>query len=184
MTQAPDIRQIQKFIQFAAKELKLPSMPQIKLVGHQEDKYSAFGHSQGKLIVCRVTERHVIDICRTLAHELQHFRQNILGMRMGENAKEDDANLIAGRILRKFDVSHPEAFKDPVVRGNMLHEQRPLRENALQAAPVNSMGASSGSASTGSIAGFDPLMNFKRKMKLPQKPLKSILKQGLENDKK
>jgi hypothetical protein len=123
-------------------------MPQIKLVGSQENKFSAFGHSQGNLIVVRVTQRHPIDICRTLAHEMMHFKQNLLKMSTNTNFREDNANMMAGRIMKKFDVTHPEVFKDKAVRANMFHT---LHEDALGGCAVNSMGS-------GGIATFDPLL--------------------------
>jgi len=180
-----NVQHIRKFIQFAGQELKLPTLPQIKLVGSQENQYDAFGHSQGNLIVVRVTERHPIDIMRTLAHELLHYKQNILGIRSPENTKEDQANVVAGRIMRKFDVKFPEVFKDKSVKANMLHE------SALGATPVNAMGASASSGEGGNIGLYDPLLNFKKGrrdglsaknlMKQP-KSLNAVLKKDLDRD--
>ena len=145
-----NVNDVRKFITFAAKELKLPSLPSIKLVGSQENKFAAFGHSKGSVIIVRVTERHPIDICRTLAHELLHYKQNILGIREGENVKEDQANMVAGRILRKFDIAHPEVFKDKAIRANMMHEA------VLQGCGGNVSGSSG-------VQGYDPVMSFGRK---------------------
>lgn len=184
--QPVNVNHVRKFIQFAAKELKLPSMPQIKLVGSQENQYDAFGHSVSNLIVVRVTDRHPIDVMRTLAHEMLHYKETVLGIKSSENAKEDQANLVAGRIMRKFDVTHPEVFKDKAIRANMLHEM------ALGATPPNAMGTSAIGGGSNSIATFDPFL-FKNKRKelglmknlsKPAKPLSSLLKRDIDNDKK
>ena len=142
---------INKFIKFAAKELQLPSLPKIHLVGKEEDKYAAFGHSKGDAIWVRVTGRHPGDIMRTIAHELTHYSQNHRGAK-GEKMREDQANALAGRLMRKFDTENPEIFKDS-----------PIPEEVASNVPNNLMGASSSAAdSKGGIATFDPLLGKKR----------------------
>lgn len=164
-----NINHIRKFILFAAKELDLSSLPQIKLVGSSENRFSAFGHSIGSVIVCRITERHPIDIMRTLAHELIHYKQNILKRSIKMNSREDQANVLAGRIMRKFDIAHPEVFRDKAIRANMFNEE------ALGPVAVNSMG-SSGSSGDGAIGTYDPLLQFKNKKRKRTKSLRQILK--------
>lgn len=140
---------INKFISFAAKELNLSNLPKIHLVGSEEDKYSAFGHSKGNEIWIRITNRHPGDIMRTIAHELTHFAQNQKGTR-GEKMREDQANALAGRLMRKFNIQNPEIFKD-----------KPIEEME-SAIPANVMGASSSTHGTGGIDTFDPLMKIKK----------------------
>ncbi len=150
-----NIQHLKEFIQFAKKELKLPSLPQIKFVGTSENRYDAFGHSIGKLIVCRIVDRHPIDIMRTLAHELIHYKQNVLNMKLSLNKKEDQANLMAGRIMQKYDITHPRTFKDKTVRANMLHES--LYEDVLSTGAPNSTGPG--------IQNFDPLLSLSKTKK-------------------
>lgn len=146
------------FIKFAVKELALKTLPNIKFVGSSEDKKAAFGHSIGSDIRVRVTERHPIDIMRTLVHELIHYKQNVLKKRMGD---EDQANALAGRIMRKFDLKYPHVFKDKAIRSNMM-EDGGMTTSAL---PANRMGISSSTPGTGGIDMVDPLL----KMKMPLK---------------
>jgi hypothetical protein len=61
--------------------------------------------------------RHIIDILRTLAHEMTHARQNeVTGLpdHAGETGSEyeDQANAMAGRIMRHWAESEPEMFTD------------------------------------------------------------------------
>lgn len=159
-----NVDHVRKFIHFAAKKLNLPSLPHIKLVGSSENRFDAFGHSKGSVIVCRITDRHPIDIMRTLAHEMIHYKQNILKIKASDDWREDNANLMAGRIMRDFDTTHPEVFKDKAVRANMH-----LNEDALGASAVNS-------TSAGGVQGFSPLLfgfEFKRK-KDPKKLRRAI----------
>ena len=147
MASSSQIKLLHFFIKFAAKELKLSSVPNIIFTGDKENKYNAFGHTKGTDIHVRVTERHPIDIMRTIAHELVHFKQNSIGRnRSSEPSKEDEANKIAGRIMRKFDISYPSTFK-----------QLAIREDAAPAStassiPANSMRDSSPSNPSSAIA--------------------------------
>jgi hypothetical protein len=168
---AVNVDHIRQFIQFAKQELQLPTLPQISLVGSSENKFNAFGHSQGAQIVCRVTDRHPVDIMRTLAHELIHYKQNILKLRGSSDAKEDQANLLAGRLMRKFDIANPDIFRDKAIRANMINE------DALGVAPVNAMGSSSSIAGAGGIDTFDPfLLRRERKAKALRKAIKNSSK--------
>lgn len=149
------------FIKFAAKELGLKTLPKIKFVGSSEDKRDAFGHSIGNNIVVRITERHPIDVMRTIAHELIHYRQNVQKKNMGS---EDQANMLAGRIMRKFDIKYPHIFKDKAIKANMM-EDGGMTTSSL---PVNRMGTSSSTAGTGGIDTIDPLMKLKAPLKRKQ----------------
>jgi hypothetical protein len=108
------IRDVHNFVSFAAKQLKLTKMPNIKFVGSQEDSKQAFGHSKGADIVVRITNRHPIDIMRTIAHEMVHFKQG--STKASDQSKEDTANAIAGRVMRAYDTKYPRAFKDNPIR--------------------------------------------------------------------
>lgn len=165
-------KHLDMFIKFAAKELKLDSLPKIHFVGNEEDKYDAFGHKQGGEIHVRITDRHPIDIMRTIAHELVHFNQK----KGNVNSREDNANMMAGRIMRKFDIRHPEVFKDKPIKS--------VNEDGVAANAVGAGGM--GSSSPGPIQGLDPIMgSTKRKSIFPERtriqPLKKmqVSKKGL-----
>ena len=112
------IKELQNFVKFAAKELSLSQLPKIHFVGAKENCKNAFGHSIGTDIFIRITERHPIDIMRTIAHELIHVKQAQMG-KHGEQFKEDEANAIAGRIMRKYDTTYPNAFKLQIGRAHV-----------------------------------------------------------------
>lgn len=159
------LKHLNKFIDFAKKELKLPSLPNIHFAGSEEtDKYSAFGHSKGNDITIRINDRHPIDIMRTVAHELTHYSQN-LKRQKGEQFREDDANAHAGRLMRKFGTTNPEIFKD--------EEIDDIGEEMASTVPANAMGASSSTHGTGGIDIYDPLMRAGETIK--RKKLKDII---------
>ena len=152
------LKHLNKFIDFAKKELKLPSLPNIHFAGSEEDKKDAFGHSIGHDITIRINDRHPIDIMRTIAHELIHYKQNIKNSKIGD---EDQANALAGRIMRKFDIKYPHVFKDKAIKSNMM-EDGGMTTSAL---PANRMGGSSSTPGTGGIDTVDPLLKLKSPLK-------------------
>lgn len=157
------LKHLKMFVKFAAKELHLSSLPKIHFVGSSEDVKDAFGHSIGKDITIRITNRHPIDIMRTIAHEMIHYRQNIQGSKKKEQYKEDQANALAGRIMRNFDTTYPKIFKDQPLSSHLKETE--------SAIPANVMGASSSTHGTGGIDTFDPLLGMPV---LKRKKLKDI----------
>lgn len=136
------IQLVNSFVLFAAGELNISrnNLPQIKFVGSEEDSKQAFGHfitdKNKKEIKVRVTNRHPLDVMRTIAHEMYHYKQNLLGIRKSEQTKEDEANAVAGRIMRKYNTRFPKAFKS-----------QPIKEEVVSAVPANAAGG-------GNIAGI------------------------------
>ncbi len=62
-----------------------------------------------------MASRHPIDILRTLAHELVHFKQHLnneLGPDSGETGspEENEAHELAGVIMRYFNKQHRHYF--------------------------------------------------------------------------
>jgi hypothetical protein len=148
------IKDIKDFIQFAAKQLGLKTLPRINFAGKEENKKNAFGHflgtRNGATITVRITNRHPIDVMRTIAHELIHFKQKMTGVRKSEQMKEDEANALAGRIMREYDITHPRVFND-----------KPITEDSPLGGIAPSAPNMSFSASNSNMDKYDPLINFK-----------------------
>ena len=159
---------LNNFVKFAATKLALPKLPKIHFVGSSENSKRAFGHSMGNEIWIRVTDRHPIDIMRTISHELIHFKQLQMG-KTGERFKEDEANALAGRIMREYDITYPSAFRLGSIKPNVAEETISETESAV---PANLMGASSSTQGTGGIDTFDPLLGIPV---LKRKKLKDII---------
>jgi len=130
--------ELAKFEKYVAAQLGLKKLPEIHYVGHKEDAKKAFGdftQSDNKIRV-RTVDRHPIDVMRTLAHELAHYKWKLQG-KTGDNkpggASENYAHEMAGKIMRNYDNSHGFMFKAP-----------PLKEDGAAAgvapAAVNSTG--------------------------------------------
>ena len=106
------------FLPVAMKELKLDKLPHIKLLKYvPDDNQPTFGKfvNHENKIYLGIANRHPIDILRTLAHELVHFKQNVehkLGPESGTTGspEENEAHQVAGIIMRHYDKMYPEAF--------------------------------------------------------------------------
>ena len=108
------------FLPFAKKELKIKDLPKIKFVDDKKfaRRIAAFGQIKDNQIIIDVGGRHPMDILRTLAHELIHYRQHKLGVN-GSGAAgsptENESNRLAGIIMRKFGEKHSNLFVLPSV---------------------------------------------------------------------
>jgi hypothetical protein len=115
-------RIIDKFIEFAASELQLDELPDIDLQDGNEIsvKHRSFGGYGNKHITVTLSNRHIMDVCRTLAHELVHYRQDLNNELTPDSGKdgsphENEANAQAAVVMRKWGKMHPDLFKQPAV---------------------------------------------------------------------
>lgn len=107
------------FVQFAMKELEVASLPKIKLVGKPisnspYNSFAAYKPGAGEIHLY-VGHRHILDVLRSLCHEMVHFRQDLSNELTALSGKtgsdhENEANAVAGQILRKYGKLHPELF--------------------------------------------------------------------------
>ena len=121
-TKSPDIKQIlQPFIDSCVEYLGIEQAPKIILKRDPEwtRRNGTFGSfdSDTYSVTLAVSGRHVLDILRTLAHELTHARQHEqteMPVDAGKTGSpyEDEANAMAGRIMRHWVDQYPEFFKD------------------------------------------------------------------------
>lgn len=109
---------LNKFIKFAANKLELNELPKINFVtGHKRSvAQSSFGGYGNRQINITISNRHIMDVCRTLAHELVHFKQDINNELTGDNPgatgspQENEANAQAAVIMREWGKLHPQMF--------------------------------------------------------------------------
>ena len=114
------------FLPFILKELKLKNLPKIKLRKHIPDEdQPTFGRfeNDSRTINLGIKNRHPIDILRTLAHELVHYKQllnNGLNTGSGETGSDDEnqANVLAGIVMRKFNKKFPQYINSSAISFN------------------------------------------------------------------
>ena len=100
-------------------ELDLIELPEIVFIDTDSttDSGTSFGEFNNDKIEVVSKGRHPMDVMRTLAHELVHWKQMVSGMPLnGEDGSdtENQANSIAGIIMRRFGKMHPEYFMDSI----------------------------------------------------------------------
>lgn len=111
---------IKNFANFTKARLGIPKLPKIKI--KRDAAYSADNHTFGHydpdedIIILQISNRQILDILRTLAHELVHSKQrqnNELESDSGETGSEheNEANALAGEIMRDFAQANSELFK-------------------------------------------------------------------------
>lgn len=115
-----------RFVNYACDRLNIDK-PQIKLINSPEytQEHHSFGgyFPQEQKIHVVVHNRNMADILRTLAHELVHHMQNLNGMELnGEDGSntENEANAMAGVIMREFGRENPEIFESKLDEGIII----------------------------------------------------------------
>ena len=111
---------IDRFVASCVDYLGIENAPRIQLRRDPEwtrrngtfGRYTAEPHRQIELAT---SGRHIVDILRTLAHEMTHALQDEqtgLPVTAGETGSpfEDEANAMAGRIMRHWAEREPEMF--------------------------------------------------------------------------
>ena len=116
----PNIKEIiQEVLPLISNELDLDQLPKIKLVNQVKDtKQPTFGkYEDGEAFIqVAIANRHPVDILRTLAHEMTHYKQDLqkkLGKDSGETGSptENQAHEVAGIIMRHIDKKYPNFLK-------------------------------------------------------------------------
>ena len=112
---------IKQFARSCFRQYGLKNPPKIRIQHNPNwsERTGTFGRfdPDTNTIELAVTGRHMLDILRTLAHELTHAKQNEQGEMPDDAGRtgspyEDDANAQAGRMMRHWAEQHPDQFKD------------------------------------------------------------------------
>jgi hypothetical protein len=99
---------VQEFIKFAKKALQLKEKVSVKLLEKRHEHMTAACYDPNTNEISIYTKgRAFADVCRSLAHEMVHQKQNELGLLeidSGETGSdiENEANACAGIIMRNF----------------------------------------------------------------------------------
>jgi hypothetical protein len=124
LTEAAAGRTVLKdFLKFAVDRLKLSRLPKIQFRAKPSPANAAtFGYFDPETdeIVIVLSNRHPMDIMRTLAHELVHYLQRMrdqLHAHSGETGsdQENQANAVAGALMRQFGRKHAEYFAESTI---------------------------------------------------------------------
>jgi len=105
-----------KFLPLAMEILEIDSLPKMdfkpEIDSGGQPSFGMYDNNDKTLHVAMLN-RHPVDILRTVAHELVHFRQDIRN-ELNDNSgatgspEENQAHEIAGVIMRHFNKRYPE----------------------------------------------------------------------------
>ena len=110
---------IQRFYTSCIDKLQLKNPPRLRLettpAWSQENGSFGQYEPETNTLILATADRHVLDILRTMAHEMTHRQQderNPLPDHAGETGSpwEDQANAMAGRIMRDWAREQPSMF--------------------------------------------------------------------------
>jgi len=116
----PEVTEIvSSFVDYCVEQLGIEQPPQVKF--KKDPQWSARNKTFGRynadhnLLEVSLADRHVMDILRTVAHELTHTRQHEIETvpdTAGETGSrwENQANAQAGVLMRDYAHQHPEFF--------------------------------------------------------------------------
>jgi hypothetical protein len=120
-----DKQTIDDFVELVKKELKIDNDVEIKLQNNKEgikttavykyqDDDKDFEDSEIKVYTLG---RALVDVLRSIAHELVHHMQNENGDLEGKHSNvggpiEDEANSIAGEMIKKYGLINPDIYGD------------------------------------------------------------------------
>lgn len=132
---------VHNFLPFVKKELHIQQLPKIHFVDDPKfaKKISAFGQIKDNRIVIDIQGRQTMDILRTVAHELTHYRQHIKGVNGSGHAgapTENEANKLAGTIVRKFGEKHSNLFALPSVNEAKKRKRRNMIDTDSDHYPI------------------------------------------------
>ena len=118
-SKATFVDMFKKFLPLAMKILEIDRLPKMNFESEIDSGgQPSFGmyDNDEKILHVAILNRHPVDILRTVAHELVHFRQDIRNELNNESGvtgspEENQAHEIAGVIMRHFNKRHPEFLR-------------------------------------------------------------------------
>lgn len=110
------VSMFKKFLPLAMEVLELDKLPEFKfspIIDSGNQPSFGMYSVDDKMLHVALKNRHPVDILRTVAHELVHFKQDMLGELNDESGatgspEENQAHEIAGVIMRYFNKQNPQ----------------------------------------------------------------------------
>lgn len=114
-----DVLNVSDFVNFAKDFLGIDDNVKVELAFEKtpDIRTTAYYHNADRRVKVYVKDRAKIDVMRSIAHELVHHKQNIDGKLTDAeidgadgSPMENEANSLAGIIMRKWGRLHPENY--------------------------------------------------------------------------
>ena len=109
---------LDEFVKFVKKQLDLKSVPTIVIKSNRDDLKTTANYDytkENKLIKVCAMNRALVDVCRSIAHELVHHKQfedgrlEVKPPDIGGEI-EDEANAKAGQFIKMYSKEDPTIY--------------------------------------------------------------------------
>lgn len=108
------------FAQFVKEQLELESVPTIVIQNGRDGLKTTANYDytkENKIIKVNAKGRALVDVMRSLAHEMVHHKQYEQGRLKNKPQDiggeiEDEANAKAGQYIKMFAQKHPEIYEE------------------------------------------------------------------------
>lgn len=105
---------INDFVPFVAEKLRMDNLPEVRI--EKDPKFAMSNKTFGIYVpdkggfTVEVHGRNIVDVLRTVAHEMTHHRQNEVGSKKSRTDLEIEATTAAGMLVKIYCENHPELY--------------------------------------------------------------------------
>ena len=111
---------LDKFVLFVKEQLELKTVPTIKIQNHRDGLKTTANYDytkENKIIKVCAKNRALVDVCRSIAHEMVHHKQFEQGRLKTQPPDiggeiEDEANAKAGQYIKIFAKEDPTIYDE------------------------------------------------------------------------
>ena len=111
---------LDEFVKFVKKQLDLKTLPTISVQGHRKDLKTTANYDytkENKIIKVYGKNRALVDVMRSIAHELVHHKQFEQGRLKVQPPDiggeiEDEANAKAGQFIKMYSKKDPNIYEE------------------------------------------------------------------------
>ena len=122
---------LKKFAKFVIRELEIDSPPRILIQNNRNRITTTAGYDytlDEKIVRVYAKNRMLVDVMRSLAHELVHhkqFERGDLKIRPADigSPAENEANAKAGELIKKFALTDKSIYTEQIGEKKALNEQ-------------------------------------------------------------
>ena len=111
---------LDEFVLFVKEQLELKTVPTIKIQNHRDGLKTTANYDytkENKIIKVCAKNRALVDVCRSIAHEMVHHKQFEQGRLKVQPPDiggeiEDEANAKAGQYIKMFSRKEPNIYEE------------------------------------------------------------------------
>lgn len=111
---------LDKFVLFVKEQLDLKTVPTVKIQNHRDGLKTTANYDytkENKIIKVCAKNRALVDVCRSIAHEMVHHKQFEQGRLKVQPPDiggeiEDEANAKAGQFIKMYAKEDPNIYNE------------------------------------------------------------------------